>query len=121
MSEDWPITRVAGSARGRSSGTGFASLAWAVATSDDTSLNLAEQARRSFAKIDRVLGELGTDKRYLLSVTVYLTDLREKPAFDREWLAWVGDDARYWPQRACVQAALAGGALVEIAVVAAKP
>jgi enamine deaminase RidA (YjgF/YER057c/UK114 family) len=57
----------------------------------------------------------------LLSATVYLADLREKPVFDPEWLAWVGSDPHHWPQRACVQAALAGGALVEIAVVAAKP
>ena len=121
MNGDWPIERVAGTAQGRSSGSGFGSLAWAVATSDDTSLEVAEQAQRSFAKLDRILGELGTDKRYLLSVTVYLADLREKPAFDREWLAWVGSDPGHWPQRACVQATLAGGALVEIAVVAAKP
>jgi enamine deaminase RidA (YjgF/YER057c/UK114 family) len=121
MSENWPIERVAGMAPGRSSGSGFGGLAWAVATSEDTSLGVAEQARRSFAKLDRVLGELGTDKRHLLSATVYLADLREKPAFDREWLAWVGGDSRHWPQRACVQAALASGALVEIAIVAAKP
>jgi enamine deaminase RidA (YjgF/YER057c/UK114 family) len=121
MSGDWPIKRVAGVARGRSSGSSYGSLAWAVATSDDTSLGVAEQARRSFAKIDRTLGELGTDKRYLLSATVYLADLREKPAFDEEWLAWIGPDPLHWPQRACVQAALAGGALVEIVVTAAKP
>lgn len=121
MDRDWPIARVAGIAAGRSSGSGFGSLAWAVATSDDTSLDVAGQAQRSFAKIDRVLGELGTDRRYLLSATVYLADLGQKATFDPEWLAWIGSDPRHWPQRACVQAALAGGALVEIAVVAAKP
>jgi enamine deaminase RidA (YjgF/YER057c/UK114 family) len=121
MAQDWPIARVAGVAAGRSSGSGFGSLAWAVATAEDKTLDVAEQARRSFAKLDLVLAELGTDKRHLLSATVYLADLAQKPTFDREWREWVGTDARHWPQRACVGAVLTEGTLVEIAVVAAKP
>ena len=39
---------------------------------------------------------------------------------DAEWCEWIGDTAN-WPQRACVQAALAPGTLVEITVVAARP
>ena len=38
---------------------------------------------------------------------------------DAEWCEWIGDAAN-WPQRACVQAALAPGTLVEITVVAAR-
>jgi enamine deaminase RidA (YjgF/YER057c/UK114 family) len=120
MDDDRPITRVAGTAPGRSSGSGFGGLAFAVATSGDYAFELPEQSRRSFAKLDSVLAELGSDKRHLLSVTVYLADLAQKPIFDREWLEWIGAEPAHWPQRACVQAALAGGALVEIVVTAAR-
>ena len=121
MPDDLPIKRVPGVAEGRSSGSGFGALAFAVATSEDKSPSLAEQARRSFAKLDRVLAELGTDKRHLLSATVYLADLNQKPIFDAEWRRWIDADPQRWPQRACVGAALAGDALVEIVVVAARP
>ena len=39
---------------------------------------------------------------------------------DTEWCEWIGE-AGNWPQRACVQAALAPGTLVEITVIAARP
>ena len=56
----------------------------------------------------------------LLSATVYLTDIANKAQMDAEWCEWIGDSAN-WPQRACVQAELAPGTLVEITVVAARP
>jgi enamine deaminase RidA (YjgF/YER057c/UK114 family) len=92
-----------------------------VATSDDKSLKLEQQSRRCFQKIERVLKELGTDKRYLLSVNVFLSDLGDKEAFDVAWREWVGADPRFWPQRCCVGATLSHGTLVEITVVAGRP
>ena len=56
----------------------------------------------------------------LLSATVYLTDIANKAQMDAEWCEWIGGSAN-WPQRACVQAELAPGTLVEITVVAARP
>ncbi|WP_246192437.1 MULTISPECIES: Rid family hydrolase [Phyllobacteriaceae] len=121
MSEALIIDRSKGVAAGRSSGSGFGNLVWAVATSDDKSLDLKGQVAAAFAKIDRVLGELGTDRRNLLSVTVFLANLDDKKAFDIEWLSWVGDNPGHWPQRMCIGATLSAGTLVEISVVAARP
>jgi len=121
MSDAWPIERSKGVADGRSSGSAFGPLAWAVATSDDKTLDLERQIERCFEKIDRVLADLKTDRRYLLSVGVFLADLRDKTAFDRAWLKWVGPYPRHWPQRSCVGAKLSPGTLVEMTVVAARP
>ncbi|WOH52594.1 Rid family hydrolase [Bradyrhizobium sp. sBnM-33] len=120
MGEDWPILRSKGVAEGRSSGSAFSSLAFAVATSDDKRVGLEEQAKRCFRKIDGVLADLGTDRRYLLSATVFLSDLRQKARFDDVWNAWVGATPQHWPQRMCIGATLSEGTLVEISVVAAK-
>jgi enamine deaminase RidA (YjgF/YER057c/UK114 family) len=121
INDTWPIERSKGVADGRSSGSASGSLAWAVATSDDKTLDLDRQIARCFEKIDRVLADLKTDRRYLLSVGVYLADLDDKAAFDKAWLKWVGVDPRYWPQRSCVGATLSRGTLVEITVMAARP
>lgn len=120
MSDNWPISRSRGVADGRSSGSAFSSLAFAVATSDDKAVGLEEQANRCFRKLDGVLADLGTDKRHLLSATVFLSDLRHKARFNDVWNAWVGADPRHWPQRMCIGATLSEGTLVEISVMAAK-
>ncbi|MDK1378157.1 MULTISPECIES: Rid family hydrolase [unclassified Sinorhizobium] len=117
----FPIERASGVAPGRSSGSAYGNLVWAVATSDDKQLELRGQIAAAFAKIDRLLAELKTDKRYLLSANVLLSDLKHKKAFDSAWKEWIGDNPHHWPQRACVGAILSPGTLVEIAVVAARP
>ncbi|MCA6107918.1 Rid family hydrolase [Bradyrhizobium cenepequi] len=116
----FPIERTPGVAPGRSSGSAFGNLVWAVATSDDKSLDLRGQASASFAKLERVLEHFKTDKRYLLSAHVQLSNLDDKKDFDLEWKNWVGNSPDHWPQRACVGATLSPGTLVEISVVAAK-
>ncbi|MGY3610282.1 MULTISPECIES: Rid family hydrolase [unclassified Bradyrhizobium] len=78
------------------------------------------QASASFAKLERVLEHFKTDKRYLLSAHVQLSNLDDKKDFDIEWKNWVGDSPDHRPQRACVGATLSPGTLVEISVVAAK-
>jgi enamine deaminase RidA (YjgF/YER057c/UK114 family) len=121
MMTDFPIQRSPGVADGRSSGSGFGPLVWAVATSDDKTLDFQDQALRCFSKIDRVLGELGTEKRFLLSVTVYLSSIGNKDLLDQSWNAWVGSNPQHWPQRACIEAVLSRGTLIEISVIAARP
>ena len=111
------IGRWQGDARGRSRATAWRDLVFTVATAPGASV--AEQTRASLAQISENLAEAGTDNTRLLSATVYLTDIANKAEMDAEWCEWIGDAAN-WPQRACVQAALAPGTLVEITVIAAR-
>jgi enamine deaminase RidA (YjgF/YER057c/UK114 family) len=115
------IVRARGAYRGRNAGTRYDGLAWAVATDRGRAPDVHAQTMAALAEIDRVLGELGTDRTRLLSATVYLSSIGLKEEMDRAWCGWVGDDPAHWPQRACVEAALAGDTLVEIVVLAACP
>ena len=110
--ERWP-----GDAGGRSRATAWRDLVFTVATAPGASV--ADQTRASLARISKSLAEAGTDNTRLLSATVYLTDIAHKAEMDAEWCQWIGGPES-WPQRACVQAALAPGTLVEITVIAAR-
>ena len=112
------IERWRGDARGRSRTSAWRDLVFTVATAPGATV--VEQTRASLAQISANLAEAGTDSSRLLSATVYLTDIANKAEMDVEWCDWIGDAAN-WPQRACVQAALAPGTLVEITVVAVRP
>lgn len=112
-----PIERFSGDARGRSRASAWRDLVFTVATA--AGAGLAEQTRRSLEAIDRNLADAGSDRTRLLSATVYLTDIAGKAEMDAVWCEWIGE-ASNWPQRACVQAALAPGTLVEITVIAAR-
>lgn len=121
MTVEFPIDRAPGVAPGRSSASCYGGLVWTVATALDKTLDLKGQIAASVEKIERMLAQFGTDKRYLLSVNIFLSDLESKADFDVAWRQWVGDNPDHWPQRACMGADLSPGTLVEIAVVAAKP
>ena len=112
------IERWRGDARGRSRTSAWRDLVFTVATAPGDSV--AEQTRASLARVSANLAEAGADHTRLLSATVYLTDIARKAEMDAEWCAWIGEAAS-WPQRACVQADLAPGTLVEITVIAARP
>ena len=112
------IERWQGDARGRSRTTAWRDLVFTVATAPGSTV--AAQTRASLAQISANLGEAGSDRTRLLSATVYLTDIANKAEMDTVWCEWIGEAAN-WPQRACVQADLAPGTLVEIAVIAARP
>src|SRR5690349_8876250 len=114
------ILRSAGSARGRSQGTAFGQFVWAVATDRMASGTIEEQTRRSLSELDRVLTELGSHRSRILSVTIYLASMLDKPQMDAVWVEWIGPDKSHWPQRACVGAVLEGKTLVEIVLLAAK-
>jgi enamine deaminase RidA (YjgF/YER057c/UK114 family) len=111
------IERWQGDATGRSRATAWRDLVFTVATAPGASV--AEQTRASLAQVSANLAEAGTDHTRLLCATVYLTDIANKAEMDAEWCEWIGEAAN-WPQRACVQADLAPGTLVEITVVAAR-
>jgi len=113
------IIRLSGSATGRSRAVVHGGFAWTVATARTKSLDLAGQTTETLAQIEANLLDCGTDKTRLLTATVYLTDISHKAEMDGVWNTWVADGC--WPQRACVQAALAPGDLVEIVAMAAMP
>jgi enamine deaminase RidA (YjgF/YER057c/UK114 family) len=96
--------------------SGLVFLAGQVA--DDGHANITGQAQQVLANIDRLLAEAGSDKRKILSATVYLPDMADFPAVNAVWEAWVppGDT----PARATVQAKLASPDYrIEISIVAA--
>jgi enamine deaminase RidA (YjgF/YER057c/UK114 family) len=94
---------------------GLVYLAGQVA--DNTNTNVKGQTAEVLAKIDAVLAKAGSGKSKLLSVTIYLKDIKDFAAMNQVWDAWVAADGK--PARATVQAALATPAyLVEIQAVA---
>ncbi len=118
MSTD-AIERWKGEAKGRSRMSAWRDLVFTVATAPGEAPSVTEQTRLSLAAIDANLAEAGSSRHRLLSATVYLTDIANKAEMDAVWCEWVGPPEN-WPQRACVQAALAPGDLVEITVIAAR-
>ncbi len=77
------------------------------------------QARDVLAQIDRLLGELGSGKARLLSVTIYLADMADFAAMNEVWDAWVPQGNL--PARATVQAKLARPEYrIEIQAIAAR-
>ena len=76
------------------------------------------QMKNILERIDGFLGEAGSDKSKILSVTIWLADMRDFDAINEVWDAWVSPGNT--PCRACVEATLAAPQYqVEIMVIAA--
>ena len=88
--------------------------------SDDFSLPVEAQAVRAFENLDRVLADLGTDKTRIVSATVILGNIENKPITDKIWAKWIGDDPDHWPERSCHGVVLHAGNEIEIRVVAVR-
>ena len=89
-------------------------------TADPANLgDVKDQTRQVLGRIDRLLGQAGTDKSKLLSAQVWLTDMALFADHNAVWNAWV--DRNNPPVRACVQSPQLWrpGMLVEIMVTAA--
>jgi enamine deaminase RidA (YjgF/YER057c/UK114 family) len=85
---------------------------------EDPKSGIADQMKSVLKQVDRLLAEAGTDKRGILSATIYLASMADYGAMNSVWDAWVpqGDT----PARATVEAKLANPDYkVEIQVVAA--
>lgn len=81
--------------------------------------NIKEQVEGVLTKIDDLLAKYGSDKRHLLSVTIYLRDMKDFSAMNEVWESWI--EAGFEPARATVEARLARETLlVEMSVIAAK-
>ena len=77
------------------------------------------QMKNMLERIDGFLGEAGSDKSKVLSVTIWLADMRDFDAINEVWDAWVAPGNQ--PARACVEAKLAFTKFtVEVGVIAAR-
>lgn len=86
---------------------------------DDLSKDIAGQTEEVLKKIDATLAAMGTDKSKLLSVNIWVSDIRLREPMNAAWIAWV--DPANPPARATVEAKLADPrALVEIMSTCAK-
>jgi enamine deaminase RidA (YjgF/YER057c/UK114 family) len=87
-------------------------------TADDLSGDVIRQTRDTLAKIDHYLSMAGSDKRKLLTATIWLRDIADFERMNSAWDAWI--DRSAMPVRATVEARLAGDEYrVEIMVTAA--
>ena len=81
--------------------------------------SVKEQTKNILERIDKLLAAAGTDKTKLLSVTIWLADMRSFEDMNSVWERWVPEGAT--PARATVEAKLATPAyVVEIGVIAAR-
>lgn len=103
--------------KGRCSAVASDGLVYAVATDPHCADGIAEQTRNTLEELDRLLTKAGSAKSGLVQATVYLSDIKNKPAMDMVWGEWIGPQEN-WPQRACVGVDLDEGYFVEIVVVA---
>ncbi len=88
-----------------------------VEVADDPSQDMRGQVAQILSQIHTRLTLVGSDRTRLLQVLIYVTDLHNTPALNALWDAWVPDG--HAPSRACVQAGLAPGYLIEMVVTAA--
>jgi enamine deaminase RidA (YjgF/YER057c/UK114 family) len=92
-------------------------LAGQIAEDDDQ--DIIGQTREVLGHIDRLLGEVDSDKSLLLSVQVYISDMANFAGMNAVWDEWVAQGDT--PPRATVEAKLANPkCLVEVVVVAAQ-
>lgn len=112
------IIRYPGKAVGRSESVEHNGIVYTAVIAPDQSADFRDQTRQALEQLDANLAEAGTDRTRLLSATVYITDMSQKPTLNEVWDDWIGPD--HWPQRACVEVGLEGDTLVEIVAIAAK-
>jgi enamine deaminase RidA (YjgF/YER057c/UK114 family) len=64
--------------------------------------SVGEQAARCFAELSAGLHAAGASVAHVLSVTVWLAEFGDKPAFNVAWRRWLGDNDAVLPARAVV-------------------
>ncbi len=113
------ITRLPGITPTRSRAVVHDNLVLTVAVAPDpVPESYYEQSRKVFARIDESLALCGSEKSKVLSVVIYLADIKQKGEFNRAWDEWV--DAKNPPMRACFGVDLEPPHTVELVVTAAK-
>ena len=87
-------------------------------TCGDANADIKEQTKVVLAKVEELLSKYDSDKKHILSVTIYIKDMSLFADMNEIWDAWVEDG--FEPARACVEAKMAReDLLVEMSVVAA--
>ncbi|MFC3120476.1 RidA family protein [Agaribacter flavus] len=85
----------------------------------DATKDITEQTQTMLDKVETLLAEANSDKKHILSATIYIKDMKDFAAMNAVWDAWVPEG--HAPARACVQASMARPELlVEISVIAAQ-
>ena len=95
----------------------FGGTAYFVEVADDSAQPIRGQVAQILDQIDARLKSIGSDRTRLLQVQIFLSDLANGPVLNELWDAWVPEG--HAPSRACVQAGLAPGYLVEMVITAA--
>ncbi len=84
----------------------------------DADTDIKEQNQTMLDKVDDLLVQAGSDRKHILSATIYIKEMNDFKEMNAVWDAWVIEG--YSPARACVEASLARPELlVEISVIAA--
>ena len=85
----------------------------------DATKGIKEQTVTALEKVEELLKTAGSDKKHILSVTIYVRDMKDFAGMNEVWDAWVEEGCQ--PARACVEARMARPELlVEMSVIAAK-
>ena len=84
----------------------------------DSDAGIKEQTQTMLDKVDGLLKQVGSDRKHILSATLYIKDMKDFVEMNEVWDAWIVEG--YSPARACVEASLARPELlVEVSVIAA--
>ena len=85
----------------------------------DATKGIREQTSSMLEKVDELLISAGSDRKHILSATIYVKDMSYFSEMNEVWDNWVPEG--YAPARACVAAPMARDVLlVEISVIAAE-
>jgi enamine deaminase RidA (YjgF/YER057c/UK114 family) len=93
-------------------------LHFAGVVSEDAALDMAGQTLSVTRQIDALLAAHGSDKSRLLTALIFVTDMKQKPAMNKVWQAWLGPADL--PTRATIGSSDLDGYLIEVVVTAAK-
>lgn len=84
----------------------------------DPSWDIQEQTKRCLEKVETLLAQADSSVNQILSVTIYIRDMKDFRAMNDVWDAWVAEYEK--PARACVEARMARpDILIELSVTAA--
>jgi len=84
----------------------------------DSDAGIKDQTQTMLDKVDDLLKQAGSDRKHILSATLYIKEMKDFVEMNKVWDAWVIEG--YSPARACVEASLARPELlVEVSVIAA--
>jgi enamine deaminase RidA (YjgF/YER057c/UK114 family) len=85
----------------------------------DSALGIKDQTESMLEKVDELLEQAGSDRKHILSATIYIKDMQYFVQMNEIWDNWVPEG--HAPARACVEARMAReDLLVEISIIASQ-